>query len=288
MKKNRSIDFFGLPCDAKEAEFSVLPVGYDKTASYAKGTNEGPAKILEASNQIDFYDLELRSDVTKWLKVETLADVGSNKLDAERMNDKVYETVRGILSRGKTPVMLGGEHSISFGAVKAVQERYPKLSVLHIDAHFDFRDEYEGSRYNHACVMRRVSELGIKPVQAGIRSGCPEEVEFSRKLGNTVFYENNYSLDHILGGLGEEVYISFDIDGIDPSIVPGTGTPEPGGLDWFQALEIVRETCKAKNVVGFDCVEVAPIPHENRSEFIAAKLVYKMMAYTHFKRAGLW
>ncbi|HHQ45169.1 MAG TPA: agmatinase [Candidatus Altiarchaeales archaeon] len=264
--------------DYKKAKFAVLPVPYERTTSYVQGTAYGPAAIIEASANMELYDEEL--DFTPAESgIATFEDL---VIDAppEEMVDIVDEHIARILQDRKIPVMLGGEHSITVGAVQAVRRRHPGVSVLQLDAHTDLRDEYEGSRYNHACVMARVREMA-PCVQAGIRSSCAEEAECLKKFGDTIFHARRIlkdrNLSEIVGSLSDEVYITLDLDVFDPSIMPSVGTPEPGGLGWYDVLELLERVCAEKTVVGFDVVELCPNPQSVASDFTAAKIAYKLM-----------
>ena len=266
--------------------YSVLPVPYDLTATYVKGAARGPAAIIDASAHIELYDEELGSE--PWLAgVETLAPLGVESLPPEEMAHVVKASVLAIVEGGTVPVILGGEHGVTVGAVLALKETHPDLSVLQLDAHADLRDTYEGSPYNHACVARRVVEAGCPLVQVGIRSMSAEEGEFlaaSPEKIKTVYASETVRVSPIdaevvTDGLTDEVYITVDLDVFDPSVMPATGTPEPGGLGWYEVLEVLRTVALKKRVVGFDVVELCPIAGNIASDFMAARLVYKLMGY---------
>lgn len=257
----------------------VIPVPYEKTTSYGKGAKNGPAAILKASQMVEDYDIELGYEPYKKLGICVLPPVKFSK----DPNKDIYSAVKKVLSKNKIPVLLGGEHSISFGAVKAAKEFYPGISVLQFDAHSDLRDTYHGSRFNHACVMRRVREI-CSAVQVGIRSQDIEEAKYLKEkaLLGSVFYAESYDetqIPTIVKQLSKDVYITIDVDVFDPSIMPATGTPEPGGLNWKQMIEILRHVIASKNIVGFDIVELSPKPNMHYAEFTAAKLAYKIMGY---------
>ncbi|MFH0868371.1 MAG: agmatinase [Candidatus Woesearchaeota archaeon] len=264
------------------SKVAILPVPYEKTTTYIKGTARGPAAILEASLAVEFYDEELD---------KTACDVGIctlNELnileEPELMVDIVYENVKKILDDKKFLIVVGGEHSITSGCVKAFSEEYDKLSVLQIDAHADLREENEGSRFNHGCAMRRCYDICKNIVQVGIRSLSYEEAEFIKEKNLNIFWakdiaENENWFDDAVSKLTENVYITLDLDGFDPSIIPSTGTPEPGGLLYYPMLRFLRKVFKEKNVVGFDVVELCPNEKEISSDFIAAKVIYKMIGY---------
>ena len=270
--------FLGLQPQFKDADVVVVPVPYDATTSYGVGTRFGPNAIIDASTQLELYDIELKKNISDEISIHTLDELALNKDSPKKTLDNVEAAVRKIVSLEKKPVIFGGEHSITAGAVNAFDD----VSVLQIDAHADLRDSYEGTKYSHACVMRRIREKH-DAVSVGIRSMCDEEAEFiEKKLQDKIFYGRNFDIERIVSQLGEKVYVTVDIDGFDPAIVPGTGTPEPGGLLWEDVLKIMKAVSK-KEIVGFDIVEVLPAPPLRTSEFIAAKLAYKMMGYFWIK-----
>jgi agmatinase len=266
----------------ESAAFVVIPVPYDLTSTYQPGSRKGPAAILDASSNMELYDDELQKE-TCTHGIHTLSPVEVDARGPSEMILAVRRTVAGVVADGKIPVMLGGEHSISFGAVAAVKEKYPNLRVLQLDAHADLRDSYQYSPYSHASVARRISEI-CPLVQAGIRSFSSEEAEFM-KSGSVDTYSSDFIFSHrewreeICAKLSGDLYITLDIDVLDPSIMPSTGTPEPGGLSWRHVLDLIREATKRCRVVGFDVVELAPIPGIVAPDFLAAKLVYRIMGY---------
>jgi agmatinase len=264
------------------AVFVVVPVPYDLTSTYQPGSRRGPAAILDASCNMELYDDELHKE-TYTVGINTLPPVEVDARGPAEMIQAVRRTIAKVVADGKIPVMLGGEHSISFGAVAAMKEKYPELSVLQLDAHADLRDSYQCSPYSHASLARRISEI-CPLVQAGIRSFCFEEAEFM-KTGAVRTYSSDFILsnenwcEEICANLSGDLYITLDIDVLDPSLMPATGTPEPGGLSWRHVLGIVREAAKRCRVRGFDVVELAPIPGIIAPDFLAAKLVYRIMGY---------
>jgi agmatinase len=262
--------------DYKTAKFAVIPVPYEKTTSYGKGTINGPAAILKASEQVEDYDIELDRETFR---------AGINVGRAVRSLEKLTEAVTKVLNDKKIPVVLGGEHSITPYSVAACKKKYKDLSVLQLDAHSDLRNTYHGSRNSHACAMRRVLEI-CPAVQAGIRSMDISEMEFARSTGQIAkihFAEKLEIVEKINSQLSKDVYITIDIDVLDPSIMPATGTPEPGGLDYYEVLDILKGVAAQKNIVGFDLVELAPIKGLNHPDFTAAKLIYKLMGYISSK-----
>ncbi|MDO8340286.1 MAG: agmatinase [Candidatus Burarchaeum sp.] len=257
----------------------VLPVPYDSTTSYRGGARDGPHAIISASRNMELLDLELGCDISK-AGICTLDELEPSSDSPAKTISRVEEAVEGIAEAGKFPVMLGGEHSLTLGAVRALAKKHPKMSVLQLDAHADLREEYEDSKYNHACVMRRVREICPSTVQAGIRSMCEEELQHVKKEKSKLVYGRNFDAREILRGLGEEVYVTVDLDVFDPSIMPAVGTPEPGGLLWEEVLPLLREVARKKKVVGFDVMELAPLAGNVAPDFLAAKLTYKMIGYS--------
>ncbi|MFV9646916.1 MAG: agmatinase [Desulfobacterales bacterium] len=271
-------------CQHKRASIAILPIPYDGTSTWMKGSNRGPQALLDASANMELYDIETDSEVFKQ-GIVTLDPVPCPD-DSEEMVIAVYKRARSILEEGKFIVGLGGEHTISVGLVRAVAEKFPNLSVLQLDAHADTRDKYEGSRYNHACVMSRVSEI-CPYVQAGIRSMDSSELE--RLNRDRTFFAHEMLKDskvipRMLKALTQNVYITIDLDVFDPSIMPSTGTPEPGGLDWYTLLKLIESVIKEKNVVGMDVTELLPNPANRTPDFMAAKLVYRILSMIFAKR----
>jgi agmatinase len=274
--------FLGYQYPLEKAKAVVAQVPYDSTTSYKPGTREGPHAIITASRHLETYDIELGAEVAEKIGIHTLDEmepcVDSPKETVNRVEDLIEE----IISKKKFPVMFGGEHTISIGAVRALKRKYQNLSILQIDAHADLRDKFEGSMYSHACVMRRIREEVDKAVQVGIRSASSKEMDFIEKEGieNSVQWGDSIDRSSALRELTENVYITIDLDGFDPSIMPAVGTPEPGGLNWPEVMNLLHSVCERKNVVGFDIVELSPIPGSNSSEFLAAKLAYKTLGYS--------
>jgi agmatinase len=213
--------------------------------------------------------------------IHTLPDLEPTTEGPEAMVRRVEQAVDWIFERGKLPAILGGEHSITTGAIRAAKRRHPRLSVLQIDAHADMRDSYLDSPYNHACVMRRIREL-VPAVSVGIRSLSEEEAELFREHPIPMWSTRQFrslrgQWQPILDALTDDVFVTFDLDGLDPSFVPATGTPEPGGLDWFEAVDLLAAVARSRRIVGFDVVELAPIPGQVASDFLAARLVYRLI-----------
>ncbi len=261
----------------ESAAYVLLSVPYDGTSTFVKGADKGPQAILDASDSLELYDIQYDIDASK---AGVYTDHHEYDLSTpEAMVKSVYGRVSHFLDMGKRVAMVGGEHSVSVGAIRAMSERFPDLTVLQIDAHADLRDEYHGSPYNHACVMRRAQEYA-RVVQVGIRSVCEEEQ--CNIVPENIFYAHNIVgrtgwEDEVVERLTGNVYISFDLDGLDPSILPATGTPLPGGLQWYPTLNLLEKVFRARRVVGFDVVELCPQEGNVVSDVLAASLVYKMM-----------
>lgn len=271
----------------RDARFIVVPVPYDHTCTYGTGARFGPNAILEASAHTELYDEVLGWEpyrVGIWTR-EAVEPVVSGP---EQMIARVRSIVAGILHDHKIPVLLGGEHGLSLGAVQACRERQPTLSVLVIDAHADLRSQYQGSPYSHACVQRRFLELGCRVLQIGVRSLSAEEAEYRKEASGLLSvsvqdyrrrdpssssHETSCLYDH----LSDPIYISIDVDGLDPSIMPATGAPEPGGFLWEEIWEILTEACAHRTVVGLDLVELQPIPGMRAPQVLAARLAYRLM-----------
>lgn len=270
-------------CDEKNSKIVVLPIPYDGTSTWVKGSDKGPDALLDASANMELYDIETDSEV--YVKgIFTASPVTANS-SPEAMVEAAEKAATKYIDDGKFLVTIGGEHSISIGPITAHAKKYPKLSVLQIDAHTDLRDSYEGSKNNHACVMARAQDL-CPIVQVGIRS--MDVGEKARLNPNRVFWahdvvESEQWMHEAIDMLTEDVYLTIDLDGFDPSILPSTGTPEPGGLKWYPTLRFLRKLIEKKNLVGFDIVELCPNPQEKSSDFLAAKLLYKILSYKFAK-----
>jgi agmatinase len=271
----------------KKAAFVVVPVPYDLTSTYQSGSRRGPGAILEASGNMELYDEELRKETYR-SGIHTLPPLEADARGPAEMVDSVRRTISRIAADGRIPVMLGGEHSISFGAVQAMKEVYPEITVLQLDAHADLRDAYQGTPYSHASVARRIS--GISPlIQAGIRSLSVEEAKFLagshvRSHAADLILDGGAWWEEICGDLQGDLYLTVDLDVFDPAVMPSTGTPEPGGLAWRDVLRLIREATKRCRIRGFDVVELSPIPGMVAPDFLAAKLVYRIMGYLTEKR----
>jgi agmatinase len=278
-------NFLNLPPEhtGRASRYAVLPVPYEGTVSYLPGTAEGPAAILSASAQVEYFDEELGGEFIE-AGVMTCPMLEPASGPEEQMR-RVREAAGAIVAEGKFLLTLGGEHSISTPLVELQAERHGEISVLQIDAHADLRDEYRGSRFSHACVMRRVLEITGSLCQVGIRSyssqearQCPEQV--GKFFTPPLIASQEDWIGRVVASLRENVYVTVDIDGFDPAFAPGTGTPEPGGLDWRQVTGLLRRVCRERQVVAADIVEVRPIPPSHITEYLAARLAYKIIAYT--------
>lgn len=268
----------------KKSKVAILPVPYEGTASFGGGTRNGPYAIISNSRYLDEL-FDSQGDELMGLRstdIFTLDEIELSANSPEKAIMGVGEAVENeILKFGKIPLMLGGEHSITFGAVRAIQKRYRDISVLQLDAHADLIDEYVGTKYSHACVMRRIKELGAKTVQVGIRNMNTEIKQYLKeKKDLKIYYAPKIPpLTDVLKGLSKNVYLTIDVDVFDPSIMPSTGTPEPGGLGWYEVLDLIKGVAKNKNIVGADVVELTPIPGLHAPDFLVAKLVYKIISY---------
>jgi agmatinase len=281
-------NFLGLDPEHSDYDRSaalILPIPYEATVSYGQGAREGPRAIIHASRQVELYDRELDDEPALTYGVHTLPAIAPVGSGPEAMVDAIAACAEEHLRAGKLLFGLGGEHTVSVGVARAVRALHGEFVMVQIDAHSDLRDEYEGSRYSHACVAKRVLDMGARVVQLGIRSICREEIELIRAERDRLrvfFAEDVHAGGHLpeLEALvrGKTVFLTIDVDGLDPAIMPGTGTPEPNGLSWPQALDLVRTVTRAARVVAIDCVELAPIPGAHASEFLAAKLVYKTLS----------
>ena len=247
------------------------------------GTRFGPQAILEASRQVEFYDEELDLEPYR-IGIATLGAIEVDPLDPEGGLDRLEAVTLGLADQGVIPFTLGGEHSLTIAPVRALRQRYPGLSVLQLDAHLDLREQYQGTKWSHASVMRRVRELGVPTVAVGIRSVSQEEADYVHREKAPVFLAremraSGLDVDEVLAPLTNPVYVTVDLDFFDPAYVPGVGTPEPGGATWDEGLTLLRAVCERRQVVGCDIVELMPIQGQHVSEFFAAKLANKMLGY---------
>jgi agmatinase len=272
-----------------ESRVVVLPVPVDRTTSYSPGTRNGPREILQASSHMELWDEELGVDV-HGVGIFTLPEMELPFGEMAPLVAEIERVATEILARDKFLVTLGGEHSITPPLVAAAARRYPGLSVLQIDAHADLRDSYMGTPHNHACAMRR--SLAHAPItQVGIRSLSGEEAEVIASLKTSIFYDATMRLepawvDRVVETLQDPVYVTIDVDGMDPAIMPATGTPEPGGLSWYEMLALLRTTIRRRTVVACDVVELSPIPGLLAPNFLCSKLIYKILTYRFAGKGG--
>jgi agmatinase len=264
----------------------ILPVPVDRTTSYVSGTRNGPREILEASSHMELWDEEVSADV-HGVGIYTLPAMELPFGEMAPLMDEIRRVAGEILARDKFLVTLGGEHSITPPLVAAAAARYKGLSVLQIDAHADLRDCYMGTPHNHACAMRRSLEYA-HVTQVGIRSMSTEEAEAAPRLNTKIFYDalmrrDPQWIDRVVDTLSDPIYVTIDVDGLDPAIMPATGTPEPGGLSWYEILALLRATIARKTVVACDVVELSPVPGLMAPNFLCAKLIYKILTYRFAK-----
>jgi len=261
------------------AKVILVPVPYGGTTTWGQGAEKGPEAFLEASQNMELYDIETDSEVFE--QGIYLADAITDNQSPEAVVDAVHKVTKEFIKRNKFVTIFGGEHSVSIGTVRAFNECFDNLTVLHIDAHADLRKSYNGSKYNHACAMHEASQT-TNLVQIGIRSMDAIEKTFMDEEKTFFAHDmanDEYWMDKVIELMSQNVFISFDLDALDPSIMPSTGTPEPGGLFWYETLEFLKLVFEEKNVVGFDIVELSPNPTDRSADFLAAKLYYKMLSY---------
>jgi len=282
-----SRNYAGIPDEFAQLETAkvvLIPVPYDGTSTWGKGADKGPKAFLEASENMELYDLETASEVYE--QGVHLAEAITENSSPEAMVHAVHKITKEHIKRNKFVTLFGGEHSVSIGSIRAFNECFDNLTVLHIDAHADLRESYEGTKYNHACAVHEASQT-TNLVQVGIRSMDAIELTFM-DMEKTFFahdmVNDEYWMDKVIESLTDVVFITFDLDAFDPSILPSTGTPEPGGLFWYETLDFLKKVFQEKNVVGFDIVELCPKETDRSSDFLAAKLYYKMLSYKFMGR----
>jgi len=263
----------------EKSKIILIPVPYDGTSTWKKGADKGPDAFLAASENMELYDIETDSEVYK--EGIYLTQAVTENSSPEAMVEAVAEKVKKYLNRNKFVTLFGGEHSISIGAIRSFAQFYENLTVVQIDAHADLRKSYQGSSCNHACALYEASQT-TNLIQVGIRSMDHSERTVMNE--DNVFFAHEmatdaYWVEQAIERMTDNVYITIDLDGFDPSILPATGTPEPGGLLWYETLDFLKEIFQSKNVVGFDIVELCPDPALFASDFLAAKLYYKMLSY---------
>jgi agmatinase len=287
-----SLPFLGadFATDYGRAQVVILPIPYEATTTYRRGCEHGPDAILDASQQVEVYDDDLDREVWEvgvWTHGAIADTRNGQKVSSQEMLDTVQQTVYRLIQDGKFVISLGGEHSITTGVVEAYRQANPgeAFTVVQIDAHGDLRHEYEGSIYNHACVMKRIVDMGLPTLQVGIRSICKEESDLIKEKQLAVIRAREIAtqadwMERAWASIQtEKVFITVDLDGIDPTLIPGVGTPEPGGLHWYALLTFLEHIFNTHDVLGCDVMELAPVSDSVVSEFTAAKLVYKLIGY---------
>lgn len=266
----------------------IVPIPYEKTVSFGKGTSKGPSAILHASTSIELYDDELHCEPAD-IGIHTLKGI-DNSFEPEQTIELIKSANESLLENDKFIINLGGEHTVTIGSVLGFKSFYEDFSVLSIDAHCDLRDTYEDKKVCHATVMRRVVELGVPVVEVGIRSYSKEESQYIINSEDVVvihaneIQENRDWVNQAISNLKDKVYLSIDVDGLDPSIIPATGTPEPGGLGWYQVLSLLKQLFIEREVIGMDIVELAPVEGLHGPDVLAAKLAYKSIGYKFFQK----
>ncbi|MGS0525465.1 agmatinase [Zobellia nedashkovskayae] len=275
-------NYAGIPdkfAQLETAKVILIPVPYDGTSTWGKGADKGPQAFLEASENMELYDIETNTEVYE--QGIHLAEAITENSSPEAVVNAVHKRTKKYIKRNKFVTLFGGEHSISIGTIRAFNECFDNLTVLQIDAHADLRESYEGTKYNHACAVHEASQT-TNLIQVGIRSMDAIERTFMDEEKTFFAHDmaqDEYWMDKVIEAMTDNVLITFDLDAFDPSIMPSTGTPEPGGLFWYETLEFLKQVFEEKNVVGFDIVELCPNPSEKSSDFLAAKLYYKMLSY---------
>ncbi|HEY9810232.1 MAG TPA: agmatinase [Halomicronema sp.] len=274
-----------------DARVVILPIPYEATTTYRRGCQNGPAELLNASDQLECYDEELDREICYEVGIYThnaIADTRNNQpVSSEEMLEVTEKTIYQLIKDGKFVIALGGEHSITAGVVEAYRKAYANepFTVIQVDAHGDLRHEYHGSIHNHACVMRRVVDMELPTLQIGIRAICKEEADLIKEKNLAVFRAREIVaqpdwMEKALASIQtKKVFFTIDLDGLDPTLIPGVGTPEPGGLNWYSLTTFMRRVFESHEVIGCDVMELAPLVDSVVSEFTAAKLVYKMIGY---------
>jgi agmatinase len=267
-----------------DARALILPIYYEVAPSYGTGSGEGPFHLLTASHELEAIDEETWTDWTR-IGLHTFPALIPSK-DPEKATEEIYQAARAYLDFGKFLLSIGGDHAVSIGLIMAAAQTHPGIGVLQIDAHMDLRDSWHGSRFNHACVMRRVADdIGLPFVQVGIRSFSPEEAAYVKSKNIAPFYahhihpDDNAWMDDVIKSLPETIYLTLDVDGLDPSVMPGTGTPVPGGLTYRQVVSLIKKIGASKKVIAADITELAKIPGTQVSEFTAAKIAVQLLVH---------
>jgi agmatinase len=285
-------NFGGLPSNQslwEDSRVVFIPVLYDLTSTYLPGARRGPLAILEASTHMELFDEELELEVSR-IGFHTLEPLEAVASGPEAMVGQIQVYAEKVIRADKFPVLIGGEHTVTLGMARAIKEKYPKVSFLQLDAHADLRDSFEGTSWSHACVGRRLTELGPL-VQVGLRSLSQEENSFLKRGSVTSFFWHRFSefpdwAETVCQALAPEVYVTIDLDVLDPAVMPSVGTPEPGGFHWHNLTQFLRRIAQRKNIVGFDVVELAPIPGLVAPDFLAAKLIYRFLGEIFARSLG--
>lgn len=285
LAKNNFLGIENIP--VKKTNVVIVPFGLEKTTTFGRGTAKGPQRIIEISPNLEYFDEELEKDIYKEVKISTIQEpkIKNNQPEAIAQLEKIISDSYDL---DKFPLTVGGEHSLTLGPVRSAVEKFKKISILQLDAHADLRDNYEGTMYNHASVMRQCLKLkGVDLTQVGIRNISTDSNEFGFLRENQdrikTFWAKDmakWKINEIINSLDKNVYLTFDVDAFDSSLMPATGTPEPGGLQWYQTMEILRAVAENRNIVGADVVELAPIDGFSAPDFLVAKLIYKIIGYT--------
>ena len=279
--------FLGLDAiQKKNPKVVVVPFGLEKTVSYGGGTKNGPKEIIKASHQVELFDEELKKEPYKQIGIKTIKPFAIKK-EIKKALEQLSNINRKIIKENKFPLVLGGEHSITPGSIKPFTDKFDNITLLHFDAHADLRDSYQGEKFSHASAIKRCLDFkNVNVVSIGIRNLSKNEMDFyNNNLDRIKIFwgkdKNNYDINELEKIFkNRTVYITFDVDGFDASVMPATGTPEPGGLFWGDVLPIIRKVCQVSNVVGADINELAPIKNFNSYNFLVAKLAYKILSYT--------
>jgi len=269
----------------EQAKAVIFPVPLERTTSYEHGTRNGPAAILEASRNMEMYDEEFGREIYKEIGIATIPAIDTADGTLDEVLKEIFTAQCELIEDGKFPVALGGEHSLTPPLVRAMARKYNDLTLLQIDAHADLREQYLGNPNSHACAIRRALEY-CPAVQVGIRSLSVEEAQAIPKLNTKIYWAKDIArapldewVEKVVADLSGHVYLTIDLDGFDPSLIPATGTPEPGGLDWYQVTSLIRAVAKQREIVAMDVVELLPQPGQHASDFFAAKLIYKCLGY---------
>jgi agmatinase len=272
---------FEQPADWNRSKVCIVPVPYDSTTSFQSGARRGPEAIIAASKNLELFDSELMQDTSK-CGIYTMGELEPNVNSPFENSQRVEAAVAQVLAAKKLPVILGGDHSITLGAVRAAKKKFPDIGMLVFDAHPDLMDEFEGSKFGHANVTRRVHELGVPVALAGVRSATRDELAYARQEKLVIVHprdliKNPEAIHRALSSLPRRIYLSIDIDVFDPGEMPATGTPEPGGLHWYDMMDILHRLVAEKEIVAFDVVELCPIPGNVAPDFLATKLIYRLI-----------